>query len=1138
MNFDEKFIDKNIAALCEEYDKIKGANTNLARIAPDFVDGLKPVQRRALYIMYLKDQGKSYRKLATISGDTFGRVHPHSPTSIEDAIVNIAQPWHNSIPLIDGDGNWGTCHDKETKVLTSSGWKFFNDISYEDELASVDPESGNLIFEKPTNIIKYKFNGDLIIGKHNSLDFAVTPDHKMVVKKYNRHTSEFEERFKFIEANQLPTYSRLINRFWQNKDLNTNPIILEEELISNGDILPRVEIPMDVWVQFLGIFLADGCMYIDESKPYSYKVIHLSAVTKSRKIRYYSEILEKMGMKNAWSEPMRGFQLINKRIWNILESYGLFGKRAPEKFIPDFIFDLDHSYIEQFLHGFYMGDGSKEKWGATSYYTSSEQMASQIQILLSMCGNPSKIQTRFPRRGLINGRSIISDRNQYRIYAWIGKNQSIDRVKHISKLHYDDYVYCAEVPTYHTLVTKRNECILVSGNCSGDPAGASRYIKARLSEYSYACFFEDWKESVIDMVMGYDEETKEPLYLPAKYPNALLNGCLGIGYGMASNIPPFNFKEVVEACIILMTDPEANIILIPDSPSGADIIEGDFARMCDRGNGTYSMRCKYEIDAENNTIRITNLPYQMTVNSIRERIADIKEKNGLPELITMNDMSGRVVDLQLIIRDDINPYKFMRKLINEVAGLEKSYPVNITVTNDYESFDYSVKKLLIEWIRYRREQKRVVISHKRTTLFAEQRTNDVKIFLMSKQNLEDTIQIFRSSRNKTEIEKTLIERYHTSEIRMDSLQAKTISMMRFYELSIDSYEACLKRREELLNELKDVEDILNTENGIDKIIVSELRDGIKRFGSPRKSNVVPYKISVSSEVEGRCILQLFSDGNLLRRMATNVYEEPVPTDNNGFAVRVDNDSSFILVNDAGYYSFIRAKDLPVDNEVPVNRYTKQKLEGNIVAMLPWDIDSDLCCTLISKMGVLKRIKVSDMGPSKKPCIMLDKNDTLVRGIATTSQSTKDILVYTKDGMGQRFDPNLIRITSPSAKGGNGFKLHKGDEIVGCYAINPEENQYILYVTVKGKMRLNLIDYLPLRDSKHDAMVMLISVNDRDWLLSVIGCNKFDKLQVFFDDGDKEIVDISKLEEGTMSSDPKKVTTRNAVTTSVVKVKLI
>lgn len=782
MSFNEKFIDKNIAKLCEEYDKIKGANTNIARIAPDFIDGLKPVQRRTLYIMYLKDHGKTFRKVATIDGEVIGRVHPHGPSSVYDALVGVSQWWNNTIPLIEGSGNFGTI--------------------------------------------------------------------------------------------------------------------------------------------------------------------------------------------------------------------------------------------------------------------------------------------------------------------------------------------------------------------SGDPAGADRYIKARLSEYAQACFFEDWKYSVVDMTKGFDEETDEPLYLPAKYPNVLLNGCLGIGYGMASNLPPFNFKEVVDACILLMMDPNANIILIPDSPTGSDIIEGDFAHICDSGNGSYMMRCTYEIDAENNLIRITSLPYMVSANTIRERIADIKEKNGLTELVEMQDLSGKDINIQLIIRDDVNPYKFMRKLIKEVGGLEKSYPINIAVTNDYRSYDYSIKQLLLEWIKWRREQKRIVLSHKRSTLLAEQRTNDVKIFLMNKNNLNTTVDIFRTSRNRAEIEKRLIEKYIHSEIRMDSLQARALSNLRLIELSIDAYEACLKRREELLVELKSVEDSLKSENGVDKLIIAELRDGVKRFGVPRRSNVIPYKISVSSEVSGVCILQLSSDGLITRRIATNVDEEPVPLDSNGFAVKVDNDSSFILIGDDGYHSFIRVKDIPVDTEVPVNRYSKQKLSGNIIAMLPVDIDSNRCCILISKKGILKKLRIADIGPSKKPCVNLSDGDKLVRGIVTEMKSSKDILVYTKDGMGQRFDPNLIRVTSPLAKGGNGFKLNMNDEIIGCYSINPDENQYLLYVTTKGKMRLNAIQYLPLRDSKHDAMVMLISLNDRDKLLSIIGCNKLDKLQVFFDDSSDEIIDISKLEESTMSSDPKKVTSKNAVTTNIVKVKLV
>lgn len=677
------------------------------------------------------------------------------------------------------------------------------------------------------------------------------------------------------------------------------------------------------------------------------------------------------------------------------------------------------------------------------------------------------------------------------------------------------------------------------GSVAGDVAGAPRYITARLSEYARACFFDDWKDSVVDMEPSYNEEDMLPIVLPAKYPNVLINGCNGIGHmGMSCLIPCFNFREVVESCIRLIRDPRATIVMIPDAPTGADVIQTDFLRLCETGNGSYMQRCTYDIDPEKNVITITALPMQTTANAVREKIADLKESGGLPELLAMNDLSGKTIDIQLVIRDDVNPYKFMRKLIKSIPGLERTYPVNITVVNNLQTIDYSIKDLLLDWIDWRREQKRVVVSNKRTNLMAEQRINDVKIFIMNPKNLDKTVEIFRKGRNRAEIEKKLVETYHDTEIRMDSLQARALSNMRMVDLCQESYEACLKRKDELEKELADIETTLNTPNGIDKLIIAELQDGLKRFGKPRKSNVVPYKISISNEQEGVCVLQLSSDGMILRKPATNADEEPIPTDSTGFACLVDNDSSFIIVDDSGYHTFIRVKELPIDSEVPVSRYAKKALNGNIIAMLPVDIDSDRCCTLISRKGILKRVRIADIGPSKRPLVALDKDDKLVRGIVLSGKSTKEVLIYTRNGYGQRIDPNAVRVTSPLAKGTNGFKLGKDDEIIGCYTINPEANNYLLYVSNKQRCRLNLITYLPVRNSKYDQMVKLITLNEREKLVAVVGCNKFDKAQLYFDDGSSELLDISKLEESTMASEPKKYTKTNAVSVNVTKVKIV
>lgn len=674
------------------------------------------------------------------------------------------------------------------------------------------------------------------------------------------------------------------------------------------------------------------------------------------------------------------------------------------------------------------------------------------------------------------------------------------------------------------------------GTVSGDPAGADRYIKAGISDYAYDCFFADWKESSVDMVMGADNVTKEPLYLPAKYPNVLLNGLLGIGYGLSSNIPAFCFSEVIETTIKLMKNPNAEFLLIPDSPTGCDIVAGNFKKICETGSGVYTMRCKYDIDPDKNIITITALPYQVAVNTVRERIAEIKSDGGLQELVDMQDHTGYDVKLQLFLRGDVNPYKFMKKLIDNVNGLERSYPVNITVVEDYKSYDLSIRQLLLEWIRYRREQKRVVINHRRTMLLGEQRTNEVKIFIMQGKNLEETIQIFRSSRNRAEIEQRLIEHYADSPIRMDSLQAKTLSEMRMYELSKDTVEECIKRRAEIEKELAEVTAILAKPNGIDEVIIAELREGAKKYGSPRRSSVVPYKISLETEIEGTSILDVTPDGMVTRKVASNASVEPLPTDPNGFAIKVENTSSFVAIDESGFFSFINVKELPVDSEVPLNRFISAKL-GRIVAILPYDYDSDAYCTLVSSGGIMKKFRISDMRPSRKPCIDLSDGDKLVKGIVSRKTTHKDILIFTDLGYGQRVDPNNLRITSYQSKGIREFRLQKDDHIVGCYTIDPR-NEYLLYVTERGKMRRNKMEFLPLRESKHDQMFSLIPLGERDHLRSVVGCNATDTVEVFFQDHSSEKAKVADVPEGTMGTQPVKIIQTNMTSNRIIRVKIV
>lgn len=352
-NVMEKFIDKNIAELCMQYDKIRGANVNIARITPELIDGLKPVQRRALYIMFLKDHGKSFRKLATISGDTFGRIHPHC--------------LHGDTEFILTNGTKMTIRD-----MYESGQAEFEVLSYVDKVSGVTRATMKSI--RITKHVDSIYN----IRFTNGYSVKCTNDHSILVMRE-------------IDNDFIPCW-------------------IKAEDIHPGDLLYSGEISN---LSFEGV---DVGIDID--------------------------------------------RLLN---------------------------DLKYSFIQ-------VESVSIEKFN-----------------------NPLPVYD-FTVDGYENA------------VAYAGGRSEIDHsfiVLHNSPTSVTDAIIGIEQPWHNTIPLVEGKGNW--GGVDGSPAGADRYISARLSEYSQACFFDDWNNAVVDMTMGYDDETKEPLYLPAKYPNVLINGCLGIG---------------------------------------------------------------------------------------------------------------------------------------------------------------------------------------------------------------------------------------------------------------------------------------------------------------------------------------------------------------------------------------------------------------------------------------------------------------------------------------------------------------------------------------------------------------------------------------------------------------------------------
>ena len=475
--FDERFIDREIGELCMEYDKIKGANTNIQRISPSLIDGLKPVQRRALFVMFDKDGGRTFHKLATISGDVFGKVHPHCLHGDTEFMLTNGE----TVPikeLYERD-------QKEFKIISYDATRdaivtsVMHDVritKYVSFLTKVTFSNGGVIHCTNDHKLLVVRDGNAVMIEAQKLNIGDT----MYPEINNITVSDisgvlYHDKIPVYDFTADPCHNGMV--FCGDKD---NPDKCAGIIVSNSPVAIEDAIVniAQSWHNNIPLIEGQGNFGCHDSK---------------------TEVLTKDGWKYFKDLTM------DDELATIAPNCDSNNEITYEK--PIRLFRYDH------ISSLVTSKDSRLTFNVTPNH----------RMLISDDGNEFYFAKMLLIRNLdkIYMMSIVN--NQPKIVEVHPKKDFINN-------YYHGNIYCAEVPTYHTLITRYNGTIMVSGNSiAGDPAGASRYIKARLSDYAYACFFEDWKDSVVDTTLAYDEETKMPDYLPAKYPNVLLNGCLGIG---------------------------------------------------------------------------------------------------------------------------------------------------------------------------------------------------------------------------------------------------------------------------------------------------------------------------------------------------------------------------------------------------------------------------------------------------------------------------------------------------------------------------------------------------------------------------------------------------------------------------------
>lgn len=689
-----------------------------------------------------------------------------------------------------------------------------------------------------------------------------------------------------------------------------------------------------------------------------------------------------------------------------------------------------------------------------------------------------------------------------------------------------------DAPVYETLVKLaqpwNNIQPLIDGQGNfgspmGDNAAASRYIEARLSFYAYKCFFEDFDIKLVSTKPNYLGDDVEPEYLPARYPNVLINNTFGIGYGVSTGLPTYNLKEVLELTIKLLEDPDYDdVTLIPDSPTGAYIVdEGQFKEISETGKGKFKMRGQIDIDWEKNELIIRSLPLQVTGDNIKQAIIALHKENKINGIISIDNHSNEKNGIRIHVRlkKEIDPVEVMHAIYTKTQ-MEKTFPVNFKLIDDYQDYDYNIRDLILDWLDFRRETKRIYFNHKLIEARERQHILEILIHILSGKNGERTLEVIRKAESRQEIVDYLMKEFGIS-----SLQAKNIADMKLSAFSKDSVKKYKKEKEEIDEKVEKYEKIIKSNKKIDKIIKEELLEGIKLFGEDRRSKI----ISIDGEAKIR-------NTNHVVVFTMEGYVKKLPEDTTSIGhikqgdypieiSQVSNLTDLLIFDERGKISklpvhVLRNSELNREGEKLSNYIT---INGKITSIIPKPtvealekIKQPVYFVMVTKNGIIKKTDAMSYVNIRNELLgLIVKEDDELKSVKVLV-GDKDILVYTNKGFGVRFPSSEIRETNRMSMGVKAIELSEDEEVIGMDIVN-EKDKYLFCLTNRGTGKKCTLDTFKTM-SRASKPLRITSLEDNEEVILIRTVRGNEKFKVYLKNSIEEInigdvIELPRLSKG-------------------------
>lgn len=609
------------------------------------------------------------------------------------------------------------------------------------------------------------------------------------------------------------------------------------------------------------------------------------------------------------------------------------------------------------------------------------------------------------------------------------------------------------------------------GSVDGDSAAAMRYTEARMSKLAME-MLRDINKDTIDYTDNYDGTEKEPAFLPARFPNLLVNGSSGIAVGMATNIPPHNLGETIDAVLAVSENPDItvdelmeNYIHGPDFPTAGIILgRSGIRKAYETGRGSITIRAKVEVEENRNgtsTILVTEIPYQVNKAKLIEKIAELVREKRIDGITELNDESDRNgMRIVMRVRRDVNANVVLNNLYKYTA-LQTTFGINTLALVDGKPKVLTLKECLEHYLNHQ-----INIIRRRTQFDlnkAEARAHILEGLRIALDHLDEVITLIRNSKTADIARTGLMERFKLSE-----KQAQAILDMRLQRLTGLEREKIDEEYKETLNLIEELKAILADEEKVLAIIREELTEIKEKFNDERRTEIAMGGVDFFEDEdlipEENIIITLTHKG-YIKRLPSSTYRtqhrggrgiQGMETHEDDFVEHLvstsTHDTVLFFTNKGKVYrlkgyeipEFGRtAKGLPIINLLQIE---KGEWINTVITVREYDENDFLFFT--TKKGLSKRVSLPHFKNIRRGgliAINLRDEDELIS--VRLTDGTKDIGIATKHGYIIRFDEKVVRSMGRTASGVKGIDLRENDEVVSMEII--EKDSYILHVTNKG-----------------------------------------------------------------------------------------